>query len=162
MWLIKRSKVVFYYYSGKFNSKYNFCRKIYKSSHQRCSVRKGVLRNFAKFTGKQLCQSLWERCFPVNFAKFLRTTFLQNTSRRLLLNIGSVFRRIKDSVFILMKYYIFNTIPLPNIHLHTICTCLHLNILIYTFTGQKCFQVLLQKNVSMGLASHVSKFFFLK
>ena len=27
----------------------------------------------------------WHRCFPVNFAKFLRTHFLQNTSRRLLL-----------------------------------------------------------------------------
>ena len=27
----------------------------------------------------------WHRCFPVNFAKFLRTSFLQNTSRRLLL-----------------------------------------------------------------------------
>ena len=39
---------------------------------------KGVLRNFAKFTGKHLCQSLfllkkrpWHRCFPVNFAKLL-------------------------------------------------------------------------------------------
>ena len=30
----------------------------YRSSHQRCSVREGVLRNFAKLTGKQLCQSL--------------------------------------------------------------------------------------------------------
>ena len=28
---------------------------------------------------------LWHRCFPVNFAKFLRTPFLQNTSGRLLL-----------------------------------------------------------------------------
>ena len=55
---------------------------------------KGVLRNFIKFTGKHLCQSLffnkvaglrwatllknklWHRCFPVNFAKFLRTPFL--------------------------------------------------------------------------------------
>ena len=26
-----------------------------RSSHQRCSVRKGVLRNFTKFTGKHLC-----------------------------------------------------------------------------------------------------------
>ena len=26
---------------------------------QRCSVKKGVLRNFAKFTGKHLCQSLF-------------------------------------------------------------------------------------------------------
>ena len=28
---------------------------------------------------------LWKRCFPVNFAKFLRTPFSQNTSGRLLL-----------------------------------------------------------------------------
>ena len=30
----------------------------FRSSHPRCFVRKGVLRNFAKFTGKHLCQSL--------------------------------------------------------------------------------------------------------
>ena len=30
-----------------------------RSSHQRCSMKKGVLRNFTKFTGKQLCQSLF-------------------------------------------------------------------------------------------------------
>ena len=56
----------------------------------------GVLRNFPKFTGKHLCQHLffnsfkkrlWHRCFAVNFAKFLRTPFLQNTPGRLLLNI---------------------------------------------------------------------------
>ena len=28
---------------------------------------------------------LWRRCFPVNFVKFLKTTFLQNTSGGLLL-----------------------------------------------------------------------------
>ena len=79
----------------------------FRSSHRRCSVKKGVLRNFAKFTGKHLCQgllfnkvagqarpatllkkSLWHRCFPVNFAKFLRTPFLQNTSVRLLLKFN--------------------------------------------------------------------------
>ena len=38
-----------------------------KSSHRRYSVNKGVLKNFAKFTGKHLCQSL--------SAKFLRTSF---------------------------------------------------------------------------------------
>ena len=64
---------------------------------QRCSVKKFVLRNFAEFIGKHLCQSLffnkvagwpatllkkrpWHRCFPVNFAKLLRTPFLQNAS----------------------------------------------------------------------------------
>ena len=30
-----------------------------RSSHRGCSVKKGVLRNFAKFTGKHLCQSLF-------------------------------------------------------------------------------------------------------
>ena len=29
------------------------------SSHQRCSMKKGVLRNFTKFTGKHLCQGLF-------------------------------------------------------------------------------------------------------
>ena len=71
-----------------------------RSSHQRCSGRKDALRNFAKFTGKHLCQGLfmsgpkacnfikkrlWHKCFPLNFAKFLRIPFLQNTSERLLL-----------------------------------------------------------------------------
>ena len=35
-----------------------------------------------------LKKRLWHRCFPVNFAKFLRTSFLQKTSRRLLLKRG--------------------------------------------------------------------------
>ena len=30
-----------------------------RSSHRRCSVKKGVLRNYAKFTGKHLCQSFF-------------------------------------------------------------------------------------------------------
>ena len=33
--------------------------KLLRSSNRRHSVRKGVLRNFAKFTGKHLCQSLY-------------------------------------------------------------------------------------------------------
>ena len=54
----------------------------------------GVLRSFAKFTGKHRCQSLffikvanlrpgnffkkrlWQRRFPPNFSKFLRTSFI--------------------------------------------------------------------------------------
>ena len=31
----------------------------YRSIHQRCSIKKGVLRNFAKFKGKHLCQRLF-------------------------------------------------------------------------------------------------------
>ena len=72
-----------------------------KSKYQNISrpevfCEKGVVRNFAKFTGKHLCQafflnkvaglrpqlatllkeSLCHTYFPVNFAKFLRTPFL--------------------------------------------------------------------------------------
>ena len=39
-----------------------------KAVVQRCSVRKGALRNFTKFTGKYLCQSLF-------FNKFAGATF---------------------------------------------------------------------------------------
>ena len=58
-----------------------------RSSRRRCSVWKGVPRNFAKFTEKHLCQKLFfnkketlAHVFPVNFSKFLRTPFLQSTS----------------------------------------------------------------------------------
>ena len=65
-----------------------------RSNHQRCSVKKGVLRNFAKFTGKHLCQSLFLNKVAggaCNFikketlVKFLRSPFSQNTSGRVLL-----------------------------------------------------------------------------
>ena len=74
-----------------------------RNSHQRCSLKKVFLKNFTKFSGRHLCWSLFfnkvsgmrsttllkerlqQRCFPVNFVKFLRTPFLQNTSRQLLL-----------------------------------------------------------------------------
>ena len=38
---------------------YGYIDYICRSSHRRCSVKKGVLKNFAKFTGKHLCQSLF-------------------------------------------------------------------------------------------------------
>ena len=78
-----------------------------RSSRPELFCEKRVLRNFSKFTGKHLCQSLfliklqvwglrpatlfkkrpWHRCFPVNFMKLLRTPFLQNTSGWLLLAV---------------------------------------------------------------------------
>ena len=53
----------------------------YRSSRSQIFFKIGVLKNFAKFTEKDLCQSLFlikrlrRKCFPVNFAKFLRTFF---------------------------------------------------------------------------------------
>ena len=72
--------------------------EICRSSRPKVFCIKRVFTSFEKFTGKHLYQSLffnevadlrpvtllkkrfWHRCFPVNFAKSLRTDFLQNTS----------------------------------------------------------------------------------
>ena len=43
---------------------------------------------------------LWHRCFPVNFAKFLRTPFLQNTSGQLLQTITSIALKLPTGQFI--------------------------------------------------------------
>ena len=49
------------YYCSLQNSKAESCDVVNydRSSHRRCSVRKGVPRHFAKFTGKHLCHSLF-------------------------------------------------------------------------------------------------------
>ena len=75
-----------------------------RSSCPELFCEKGVLRNFAKFTGKHLCQCLffnkveglrsatllkkrlWCKCFPVNSAKFVRTLFFKEHLRWLLLD----------------------------------------------------------------------------
>ena len=69
-----------------------------RSSSPEVFCKKGILKIFAKFIEKHLCQSflfnkvafvrpatllkkrLWHRCFPVNFRKYLRTLLLYNTS----------------------------------------------------------------------------------
>ena len=73
---------------------------------RRYSVRKDVLGSFTKFTGKHLSQSLffnkvadprpatllkkrlWHRCFLVNFGEILRTPFLTEHLRWLLLQLA--------------------------------------------------------------------------
>ena len=77
--------------------------EISQNSDKKEKFRKIQIKNFDK--KETLCQSLFfikvaglrptilfkkrlrHRCFPVNFAKFLRTPFSQNTSGRLLLDI---------------------------------------------------------------------------
>ena len=79
--------------------------------------KKSCFSNIAKFTGKHLFCSLFfhkvtghrpatllkkrlqHRCFPVNFAKFLRITFSENTFGRLLLQ--NLFVRLIQ----IFKYY---------------------------------------------------------
>ena len=91
LWLINKQNA----FRDRSNSPEVFCKK-------------GVLRNFAKFTGKHVCQSfffskvaglsatllkkrLWHRCFPANFAKFLGTLFFAEHLWWLLLQRGFEF-----------------------------------------------------------------------
>ena len=76
------SKFQQYFAGVDFNPGYALAR----SSRLEVFCKKGALRNFEEFTGKHLYKShvftatllkkrLWQRCFPVNFSKFLRTLF---------------------------------------------------------------------------------------
>ena len=66
-----------------------------RSSRPEVFCKKGALKNFGKFTGKHLCQSLFfkillkkrlrHRCSPANFVKFLRTHFSLERLRWLVL-----------------------------------------------------------------------------
>ena len=77
--------------------------RINRSSHQKGYVRRCVLRNLTKFTGKHLHRISfllklqacgWHRCFPLNFPKFLRTTFFTEHLR-----VTAFKANIYDTVF---------------------------------------------------------------
>ena len=92
----------------------------FRGGHLRCSIKKIILKNFTRFTGKQMCWSLLfnkvsgqrlktllkkrlqHRCFLANFAKFLRTLFLQNTPGQLLLTF--LFYRVSVNGYLYKKF----------------------------------------------------------
>ena len=106
---------------------------------QMYSVKKGALGNFAKFTGKHLGQSvffnkvgslspktckfikkrLWHRCFPVNFSKFLRASFLTEQVLWLLLIKMLHTYDVNESTKFMNKYI---PIDMVNILLSSIAT----------------------------------------
>ena len=70
-----------------------FCKKMCSSKFHKIHRKTPVPETFFnRVVGLRpatlLKKRFWYRCFPVNFVKFLRTIFLQNTSERLLLNVG--------------------------------------------------------------------------
>ena len=87
---------------------------IFRSSGPEVFCKKDVLRNFAKFLGKHLCQSLlfnkgtcnfikkrlWHRCFSVNFAKIFKSFFLKEHLRCLLLKFKVVLGWIGGQQFL--------------------------------------------------------------
>ena len=108
---------------------------------------RGVLKNFAKFTEKHLCQSLFfnkatllkkrlcHMCFPLSFAKFWRTPILRSICERLHLKLkvmnyrSDIFADTFKLPLVVKKYThttffktrildLFNTISLlKNIHI---------------------------------------------
>ena len=90
---------------------------IYRSRRSQMFFKIGVLKNFAIFTGKHLCWSLFliqlqaqaqackfirkrlqHRCFPVNIAKFLKTASFTEHLQWLLLHLISQF--LNEEIFI--------------------------------------------------------------
>ena len=81
---------------------YNF--PSFKSSHWRCSVRKGVLRNLAKFTGKYLCKSLffneeWGDCLLSFSCLILKISCLFHFNRKM--------KWKKENTLMEFKYLLF-------------------------------------------------------
>ena len=95
----KKVHILLWIYRDQIWSEQWKCSKIvlwnltFRSTHKGCSLRNSVLRNFAKFTGKQLCQCLFSNkvagqpailfkkwllywCFHPNVLEFLKTSFL--------------------------------------------------------------------------------------
>ena len=95
-------------------------------NHQNCSVKKGILRNFTKFTGNNLRQSLFlnkvagrpatllkkrlPQVFSCEFCEISKNAFLQNTSGRLLLKrfkIRKVMKRKNCYVFLKGMFFMY-------------------------------------------------------
>ena len=76
-----------------------------------------------------LCR-LRHRCFPVNFAKFLRTPFLQNTSGRLLLQINQIYSSFERREFVTLKHNLFQHVHacLNLVIKQCLCACFYLFI----------------------------------
>ena len=110
--------------------------------HRRCSIKKSILNIFAKFVGKHLYRRaffskvvglktailsktrLRHRCFPLVSAKFLRRSFLQNISGRLLLwKEGKKWKQIKIFAMkaLSLRHYEDAFLSVRNIFYQNIC-----------------------------------------
>ena len=90
---------------------------IFRSSHHSCSMKKSVLRNFTKFTGKHWCQSLFfNKCSPYACNCIKKETLAQvfscefheiseNTSGRLLLHFKLYVHGLSKSCLIVLKLF---------------------------------------------------------
>ena len=111
---------------------------VWRSSRPEVFYKNSVLKKLAKLTGKHLCQGLffnkvaglrpvtllkkrfWHRCFPVNFAKFLRTPSPTEHLRWLLISIYEINKfQSNKSIFLFSLVASFVTVK-SEIHLHVV------------------------------------------
>ena len=79
-----------------------FLKNSQKSQENTCT-RVSILIKLQAAPATLLKKRFWHRCFPVNFAKFLRIPFLQNTSARLLLYWTQLFCLFSDQIMLLFS-----------------------------------------------------------
>ena len=80
-----------------YNLQQEILHSICRSSRPEVFCKKDALKTYGKFTGKNLCWSLFiiklqafrfqYRCFPVSFTKFLRTPIFKNIWEQLFLHL---------------------------------------------------------------------------
>ena len=75
--------------------------KIWQNSQENTCVRVSFVNKIIGWGPQLYLKRDWRRCFPVNFAKFLRTPFLQNTSGRLFLQLKILYNFSAVSIFVL-------------------------------------------------------------
>ena len=83
------------------NKKQSYKQNIERSSHQRCSVKNGVLKNFANFTGKHLCWSLFNKVaglFSCEICEIFKNTYLEEHLRRTASALSTINILIKGTV----------------------------------------------------------------
>ena len=111
-------------------------RRVSEAVARRCFVKKGVLENFAKLTGKHLCQSpffAWglqlflknetlAQTFFCEFCEIFKYTFFLEHLRRLLLKFQTfAFNWILIIIYsIRIVRYVSNSIAFPSISIHII------------------------------------------
>ena len=110
-----------------------------RSSRPEVFWKKGVFRNFTKFTRKHLCQCLifnkvaclrseillkqrlWHRCFSANFAKFLRSPFLPELLWWLIVKCETITPQIS---LCLVRWLCFTQCPLVFLFSREVNNCI--------------------------------------
>ena len=126
--------------------------EISQNSHENTCARVSFLIKLQALQPATLSKRrLWHRCFPVNFVKFLRTPFSQNTSGRLLLERDSLIHKVQHFhhfrffLYSLPRYATNNFLEklevLATFNFETINSMFQGIFFLYLVTGSTCCRI---------------------